>query len=385
MNINKVKNLLKKEESTKLDFKLTIDLSLESGKKEFAKDVAAIANARGGRGYLVIGVQDKSKNIIGIDPDNYGEEKIQQIISSRIDPPVPISLDFVQIEGKYIAVITIYDGKQKPYQIRENGAFVIRRGSTTDFMRRVEVANYLTESFNLDVELVPVIRSNIDHINKDLVKDYIKKKGIYFSENDFNENDFNELMENIGIVTREKESGKYIATLGGLLVFCKENSIYLPHNMVKIVNKINKEYKENFIVQGDIISIIEKSMEIIDEVIGDNLLISNAINEAIKNAVLYRDYTVFDKCIEVEISKKGIIITSPGAMMTEKYNNSVSIRRNMWIYEKIIVMESTRYVKKYSGFETMKKNLKQKGRVRFINSLSENSFKVIFPPINKTK
>lgn len=380
MNINKVKNLLKKEESTKLDFKLTIDLSLESGKKEFAKDVAAIANARGGRGYLVIGVQDKSKNIIGIDPDNYGEEKIQQIISSRIDPPVPISLDFVQIEGKYIAVITIYDGKQKPYQIRENGAFVIRRGSTTDFMRRVEVANYLTESFNLDVELVPVIRSNIDHINKDLVKDYIKKKGIYFSENDFNE-----LMENIGIVTREKESGKYIATLGGLLVFCKENSIYLPHNMVKIVNKINKEYKENFIVQGDIISIIEKSMEIIDEVIGDNLLISNAINEAIKNAVLYRDYTVFDKCIEVEISKKGIIITSPGAMMTEKYNNSVSIRRNMWIYEKIIVMESTRYVKKYSGFETMKKNLKPKGRVRFINSLSENSFKVIFPPINKTK
>lgn len=380
MNINKVKNLLKKEESTKLDFKLTIDLSLESGKKEFAKDVAAIANARGGRGYLVIGVQDKSKNIIGIDPDNYGEEKIQQIISSRIDPPVPISLDFVQIEGKYIAVITIYDGKQKPYQIRENGAFVIRRGSTTDFMRRVEVANYLTESFNLDVELVPVIRSNIDHINKDLVKDYIKKKGIYFSENDFNE-----LMENIGIVTREKESGKYIATLGGLLVFCKENSIYLPHNMVKIVNKINKEYKENFIVQGDIISIIEKSMEIIDEVIGDNLLISNAINEAIKNAVLYRDYTIFDKCIEVEISKKGIIITSPGAMMTEKYNNSVSIRRNMWIYEKIIVMESTRYVKKYSGFETMKKNLKPKGRVRFINSLSENSFKVIFPPINKTK
>lgn len=380
MNINKVKNLLKKEESTKLDFKLTIDLSLESGKKEFAKDVAAIANARGGRGYLVIGVQDKSKNIIGIDPDNYGEEKIQQIISSRIDPPVPISLDFVQIEGKYIAVITIYDGKQKPYQIRENGAFVIRRGSTTDFMRRVEVANYLTESFNLDVELVPVIRSNIDHINKDLVKDYIKKKGIYFSENDFNE-----LMENIGIVTREKESGKYIATLGGLLVFCKENSIYLPHNMVKIVNKINKEYKENFIVQGDIISIIEKSMEIIDEVIGDNLLISNAINEAIKNAVLYRDYTIFDKCIEVEISKKGIIITSPGAMMTEKYNNSVSIRRNMWIYEKIIVMESTRYVKKYSGFETMKKNLKPKGRVRFINSLSENCFKVIFPPINKTK
>lgn len=380
MNINKVKNLLKKEESTKLDFKLTIDLSLESGKKEFAKDVAAIANARGGRGYLVIGVQDKSKNIIGIDPNNYGEEKIQQIISSRIDPPVPISLDFVQIEGKYIAVITIYDGRQKPYQIRENGAFVIRRGSTTDFMRRVEVANYLTESFNLDVELVPVVRSNIDHINKDLVKDYTKKKGIYFSENDFNE-----LMENIGIVTREKESGKYIATLGGLLVFCKENSIYLPHNMVKIVNKINKEYKENFIVQGDIISIIEKSMEIIDEVIGDNLLISNAINEAIKNAVLYRDYTIFDKCIEVEISKKGIIITSPGAMMTEKYNNSVSIRRNMWIYEKIIVMESTRYVKKYSGFETMKKNLKPKGRVRFINSLSENSFKVIFPPINKTK
>ena len=45
MDIKKLKTLLKKEESSKLDYKLEIDLLTESGKKEFAKDVCAIANS----------------------------------------------------------------------------------------------------------------------------------------------------------------------------------------------------------------------------------------------------------------------------------------------------------------------------------------------------
>ena len=66
MDIKKLQRLLKKEEGTKLDFKLRLELWNETGKKELAKDICAIANSKGGRGYIVVGVVDKLKTIEGI-------------------------------------------------------------------------------------------------------------------------------------------------------------------------------------------------------------------------------------------------------------------------------------------------------------------------------
>ena len=44
MDIKKLRSILKREEGTKLDFKLKLELWNETGKKELAKDVCAIAN-----------------------------------------------------------------------------------------------------------------------------------------------------------------------------------------------------------------------------------------------------------------------------------------------------------------------------------------------------
>ena len=52
MDNKKLLSLIKKDEGTKLDFKLKLDLTTENGKKELTKDVCAIANSSGGRGYI---------------------------------------------------------------------------------------------------------------------------------------------------------------------------------------------------------------------------------------------------------------------------------------------------------------------------------------------
>jgi len=44
-----------------------------------------------------------------------------------------------------------------------------------------------------------------------------------------------------------------------------------------------------------------------------------------------------------------------------------------------------RLLKSEKGFTKMKKLFKNMGRVIFINNINENSFKVIFPGINKLK
>ena len=214
MDIKKLRSILKREEGTKLDFKLKLELWNETGKKELAKDVCAIANSNGGRGYIIVGIEDKTKRIIGIeDSDKFKEEQIQQIITSRCEPPIPIEINFVEIENKEICVICIYDGEQKPYQVRENGAFYIRRGSTTDVMRKQELIAAFEENLNLTIETCPVMRSDDSMLNMELVNTYFKKKGIQI-----NEENKKFLLLTTGILFEDKEKSKLRCTYGLSLI-----------------------------------------------------------------------------------------------------------------------------------------------------------------------
>lgn len=375
MDKKKLMNLIKREEGPKLDFKLRIDIDTESGRKELTKDIIAIGNSRGGRGYLIIGVEDKTKRLVGVEDLSLGEEQIQQIISSRCEPPIPISLEFLQVEDKNIAVITIYDGGQKPYQMRENGAFYIRRGSTTDTMRKQELVSALQENLTLNVELCPIIHASLDCVDIKLVDEYFSSHSIEVN----NENRLL-LMENASIIINDRESGEYFVTLGGLLVFSKVNYVYIPHNMIRIVNKVNESMDEIILIQGDLISILEKSEELLKKMLPDNYPIE-AVYEGVKNAVLYRDYTIFYKEIEVIATDKSISIISPGILVRGKDPNSHNyVRRNMWIYEKLVSLDKKkRFIKSTRGFSKMKKAFKNRGKVMFVNSLENNQFKVIYP------
>ena len=379
MNENKLRNLIKKNEYEKLDFKLKLELWNETGKKELAKDVCAIANSNGGRGYIIVGIEDKTKRIIGIeDSDKFKEEQIQQIITSRCEPPIPIEINFVEIENKEICVICIYDGEQKPYQVRENGAFYIRRGSTTDVMRKQELIAAFEENLNLTIETCPVMRSDDSMLNMELVNTYFKKKGIQI-----NEENKKFLLLTTGILFEDKEKSKLRCTYGGLLVFSDKNFLCIPNNMIKIVDKLNSEYGEVHIVQGSLLSMIDKTEEIIEKIMPKGYYIESII-EAVKNAVLYREYFDLNRIIEISISKNNIVVCSPGEFIdynikgqTTNYN-----KRNIWLYEKLMTIdEKDRFLNNGRGFYRIKNGFKGKGKVRFVNSRVEHSFKVILPGV----
>jgi len=377
MDIKKIRMLLKRDEGTKLDFKQKLDTLTESGKKELAKDVSAIANSRGGRGYIVIGVEDKTKIIIGISDYEFKEEQIQQIISSRCEPPIPISIDFITYQSKNLAIITIYDGGQKPYQLRENGAFCIRRGSTTDTMRKEELISCLQENLSLNIETMPIINSDVNSLDFDMIDKYLLNKGIIV-----NEVNRVGLMENAGITFIERDYNKRVVTLGGLLVFSEVNSIYLPHNMIRIINKLNNSSEEVIIVQGNLLNMLDRVEEILKKIFPVNYPIV-AVHEAVKNAILYRDYTIFYKEIEIVVSYNSVSVVSPGSLLlSNEINTHNYLKRNMWIYDKLIALDDKkRFIKSGRGFARMKKAFIKYGKVIFVDSKDDNTFKVIFPGI----
>ena len=379
MDVKKLQRLLKKEEGTKLDFKLRLELWNETGKKELAKDVCAIANSKGGRGYIVVGIIDKSKVIEGIKEEElFKEEQIQQIISSRCEPPIPVKVDFLDIKDKKVGVITVLTGEQKPYQVRENGAFYIRRGSTTDIMRKQELLRIFEENLDLTIETSTIARSDISLLDNELLERYFNKKGIKLTE----ENKIF-LLESTGIINIDKETGEEKCTYGGLLVFSEENSLCIPNNMIRIINRVNKKIDEINIIQGSLITMILKSEELIKNIVPTSYPIV-AIMEAIKNAILYRAYSEVNRVIEVVIAQNSVVIDSPGELIQKNIQgkNINYIRRNMWLYEKLITLDDNHIIlNSGSGFSKMKNSFQGIGKVKLVNSKEENSFKVILPGI----
>ncbi|MDF2882090.1 MAG: putative ATP-binding protein [Clostridiaceae bacterium] len=376
MDLKKLKFLLKNGEGTKVDFKLKIDLLSESGRKELAKDVCSIANSKGGRGYLIIGVEDKTRNIIGIENMDYTEEQIQQIVSSRCDPPVPIDIETVPYENKKLLIINIYDGPQKPYQSRDNGAFYIRRGSTTDIMRKQELVSAFQNNLSLNIEGCPIVKTDINHLDFKTVDKYFYNQGI--SVNDSNRL---KLMENASIITQDKESNDYLITLGGLLVFCKINNVYIPHNMIKIVNSDSKNSKS---ITGDLLTMLNLSEKYLLEQLPHRYPV-NALFEVVKNAILFRDYTIFNREIEIIIRYSKIYIIIPGAFSKfSEGNYFLQGKRNMWIYEKLLTIdEEKKLYNTGNNVLYIKKPFFGKGKVIFVNSIRENCLKVILPGISR--
>lgn len=384
MDIQKLQSLLNREEGPKLDFKLELNINSYSGKKELARDVCAIANSRGGRGYIIFGVEDKTKRIVGINPDDFVEEKIQQIISTRCDPPIPISVEVIEYIGKYLAVIIVYSGEQKPYQLREAGAFYIRRGSTTDIMRREEIASLLQDAGLLNYELIPIIRAGIESMNMIKIREYCSKIGAPFDGSNF------EVLESLGILTRDRESNEFHPTGGGLLLFGYNPQLYLPHCCIKVLNKINPLHEQVKTFSGPLLQMIDDAEEFVKKVVDEESYPLSAVNEALANAVAYRDYFDMYHEILVLIFNDSLQIISPGSLIKNSnnriYGDNIPARRNMWLYQRLITLDmKNRFLQTGRGFKRMRKAFSGRGKIKFLNMEDKNVFKVIFPGVEMFK
>ncbi|HEP1209344.1 TPA: ATP-binding protein [Stenotrophomonas maltophilia] len=134
-----------KGEGADLDFKeaqYPFSFASEHQKSELLKDIMAMANAyRSGPGYILIGFKDLAPHpaeIVGISAeDHIDDAALQQLVRSKIEPPLEFQYEERLLEGKHIAVITIpsqvrpFVPKQDFGKLKKHVALV-RRGSSTD-------------------------------------------------------------------------------------------------------------------------------------------------------------------------------------------------------------------------------------------------------------
>lgn len=378
MNAQKLKELISMQENEKLDFKLEFKLDTETSKKEFVKDISAIANSKGGRGYIIYGIKDKSKDIVGVSTTKFDEERIHQIISSRCDPPVAVGYEEVELEGKKIVVITIYKSDYIPHQIIGTGTIYIRRGSTTDIARRTEIASLLQDNGLLSYETVPVRQAALEDLDRELISKHIINNTGVDNETELL------LLESLGFICRESPSSEYCPTAGGLLLFGKVPQRFLTSTGIRV------EYEgETKFIEGNIPTMLDNCEKYISSILKNTTYPVHAIYEAVYNAVVHRDYWDYTRDILVNIDKKKIEIINPGALWKKegavRFDDDTNPpRRNNWLYQRLLLIDKRRrFLNSPYGIRTVYESFDKKNTIKFINSPKNNIFKVVLPGIDE--
>ena len=138
-------------ENSQLEFKR----EPHSDARKWVKTAIAFANGRGGS--IVFGVDDKTKQIVGVDPDRAAvlADSVANAASHLAAPPLPLQIHLQTLEGKTIVVAKVDGGANTPYHFKgqepPNGVFV-RVGATTRPAEREHVRELMLDGANRTYE-----------------------------------------------------------------------------------------------------------------------------------------------------------------------------------------------------------------------------------------
>lgn len=370
MNVNKLYQLLKNDEGFKLDFKLKLSLEYESEKKEFVKDVIAIANTPGGRGYIIFGVEDQTRRLVGLEEiPSHIEERIQQMIANRAAPPIPVKFELLEVEQKKIGVVTIFRSMQVPHQMLQTGAFYIRRGSTTDKANRHEIANMLQQYGMLSFENVPCRGSSLEDLDEATIKKYCNGLELKKLQHQL-------LLSTMGVLASDLEKERYHPTYGGLLLFGIRPQNFIPQAVLEV------ETSEGIIgIEGNIIEMMQTFKEKVNPLL-PVAYPKEGLFEVVMNAIIHRNYWNNGQSIQVSIDAESIIVTNP--MSHELYGSqSYRWRVNPWLYSRLLLMQQEKNFHLGIGLEKAKALFKNKRDITIYSDRLAGVFKVTLPGIKE--
>jgi len=118
--------ILQQPEGKTLEYKR--DTSSPMG---IVKTAIAFANTSGGK--ILIGIEDKTKHIVGIDNPLLVEEQLTNILTNNITPQVLPNIEIISWRDTNIVLVEIFPSASRPHYLDKKGRktdVYIRLGST---------------------------------------------------------------------------------------------------------------------------------------------------------------------------------------------------------------------------------------------------------------
>ena len=179
--------------------------------------IVAFANTAGGT--LLIGVEDTTRHVRGVQKPLETEERLANLISDNILPRLVPELDILPWRRTHVLAIQVYPSSSRPHYLKraglEEGAFV-RVGSTN---RRadgelVEEMRRFVRGEAYDEQAMPDLDSE--------ALDFRAASELFAPVRKLKRAD----LDTLRLVTRHQ--GRKVPTVGGMLLFGKERESYFP-------------------------------------------------------------------------------------------------------------------------------------------------------------
>ena len=199
-------DLLKRPEGKTLEFKR--DLSSPDG---VLRAIAAFANTAGGT--LLIGVEDATRHVRGVQNPLDVEERLASLISEGILPRLIPELEILPWRRTHILAVQVYPSAGRPHYLKgagPDGGVYVRVGSTNRRADRelIEELRRFARGESYDEQAMPELDSE--------ALDFRAASELFAPVRKLKRAD----LETLRLVT--KHQGRKVATVGGMLLFGKE-------------------------------------------------------------------------------------------------------------------------------------------------------------------
>ena len=336
-----LKNKLFSGESINIEYKVEMPKKSE----KYMKTVVAFANGRGGR--IVFGVDDKTLNIVGMNPDTIFQtmDSITNAISDSCEPKIYPDVTLQSIDDKTIIVVEIHPGPMRPYYIKNKGLVdgtYVRVAGTSRHAEGYMLKELILEGQNryFDNEPCEYLEINEDDI-KDLC-DKMKKIAIENTWNDEEKAAIRDVTKNILITwgILKEDNGKIIPANAYALLTGKMQ-IQPAIQCAVFKGKTRAYFVDRREFSGPIQDQVQLAFQYVLEKINMGMQIKgiyrqdvyelpiNSVRELIANAVAHRNYLEPGN-IQVAIFDDRLEVTSPGMLL-----NTVSIKKMIEGYSRL--------------------------------------------------
>jgi len=308
-----LETLISQNEGKTLEFKENTK-SLTS----IIKAVIALANTSGGN--IVIGVEDKSKKIIGVKNPLLEEERLASAIADSVEPLLIPDIQIMSIRSKELLVIQV-PHMAGPFYLKsvgiENGTY-IRLGSTNRVADGETILSLQMLSKNILFDELPCLGARADDLDHEIIATWMAPNFTKFAKKNY---------ESLGIVT--SRNNKSVPTNGAVLLFAKNRFKWFPDSTILCVCFANETH-EDIIDQQEIKLPLIKAHEEVLAFIKRNTRVAGkihdgvredipqypakAVREALINSIVHADYSIKGATIQVAIFADRIEITNPGAL-----------------------------------------------------------------------
>ena len=114
-------------ESKNIEYKVMLPEKSE----KYMKTIIAFANTQGGK--LIVGVDDKTHQVVGVENDVLFQlmDGIANAVSDSCVPQIIPDIEPQTVEGKTVIVVSVEAGKNRPYYLKAKDDMIVK--ATTEY------------------------------------------------------------------------------------------------------------------------------------------------------------------------------------------------------------------------------------------------------------